>query len=330
MSVSRDRLVRPVDPAAEFALRRSLGIPRNEGDSLFESPIQQTTPEFLRAGGWLRVGSPRASSVPRGRGRERPPSSTLPSWYLRTPLSDITLISRAFARRRARLAEAQVHEADSLLLPGSSPLNPSLQLSGAPLEHEPSLVTPSSSPSVGTDNPLASDNCPPPIGNVSKILHDVANHPVASDNSECSVDVTDQPIASDDSKFLASRLQLSGAPLEHEPSLVTPSPSVDTDKPAASDNGPPTVVNVSKILAETADQPVASDNSECSVGSVSELTDKPVASDDCESLAPQKKLLNQIETVQKKVMDKLKKLKRTRAAKKAERERKVRILLSMR
>ncbi|XP_031404369.1 protein POLYCHOME-like [Punica granatum] len=123
----------------------------------------------------------------RGRGREPPPNSTLPSWNPRTPLSDTTLISRAFARRRARLEEAQVHETDSLLPAGPSPLKPFLQLSGAPLEHEPSLVTPSPSPSVDTDNPAASDNCPPPVSNISKILADIADQPVASDNSECFV-----------------------------------------------------------------------------------------------------------------------------------------------
>ncbi|OWM67767.1 hypothetical protein CDL15_Pgr017464 [Punica granatum] len=159
----------------------------------------------------------------------------------------------AFARRRARLEEAQVHETDSLLPAGPSPLKPFLQLSGAPLEHEPSLVTPSPSPSVDTDNPAASDNCPPPVSNISKILADIA------------------------------------------------------------------------------DQPVASDNSECFVGNVCEITDSQTSLLQVMTLSSlqvicsyQKKLLNQIETVQKKVMDKLEKLKRTRAAKKAERERKVR------
>ncbi|KAB5519461.1 hypothetical protein DKX38_023780 [Salix brachista] len=54
------------------------------------------------------------------------------------------------------------------------------------------------------------------------------------------------------------------------------------------------------------------------------------ASGDSESLTPQKKLLNSIDTVEKVVMEELQKLKRTPTAKKAEREKRVRTLMSMR
>ncbi|KAL9336277.1 hypothetical protein Peur_070765 [Populus x canadensis] len=54
------------------------------------------------------------------------------------------------------------------------------------------------------------------------------------------------------------------------------------------------------------------------------------ASGDPESLTPQKKLLNSIDTVEKVVMEELQKLKRTPSAKKAEREKRVRTLMSMR
>ncbi|KAF3962160.1 hypothetical protein ACB098_09G119400 [Castanea mollissima] len=49
-----------------------------------------------------------------------------------------------------------------------------------------------------------------------------------------------------------------------------------------------------------------------------------------EFLTPQKKLLNSIDTVEKVVMEELQKLKRTPSAKKAEREKRIRTLMSMR
>lgn len=103
---------------------------------------------------------------------------------------------------------------------------------------------------------------------------------------------------------LNTSLQLPGAPLEHEASLVTPSPS------ARKKLCPPSVGKVPKILLD--------------------ITNKPIADDNSEFLTPQKKLLNQIDTVEKEVMDELRKLKRTPSAKKAEREKRVRTLLMMR
>lgn len=49
-----------------------------------------------------------------------------------------------------------------------------------------------------------------------------------------------------------------------------------------------------------------------------------------ETLTPQKKLLNSIDKVEKVVMEELQKLKRTPSAKKAEREKRVRTLMSFR
>lgn len=51
---------------------------------------------------------------------------------------------------------------------------------------------------------------------------------------------------------------------------------------------------------------------------------------DSHCLTPQKKLLNNIDTVEKVVMEELRKLKRTPSARKAEREKRVRTLMSMR
>ncbi|XP_039155503.1 protein POLYCHOME-like [Eucalyptus grandis] len=83
------------------------------------------------------------------------------------------------------------------------------------------------------------------------------------------------------------------APLEHDVSLYTPGPAVP-EKPC-----PISVGKVPKILLDITNQ--------TSVG-------------DSEFLTPQKKLLNQIDTVEKVVMDELKRLKRTPSAKKAERQ----------
>lgn len=52
--------------------------------------------------------------------------------------------------------------------------------------------------------------------------------------------------------------------------------------------------------------------------------------EDSACLTPQKKLLNNIEIVEKVVMEELRKLKRTPSAKKAKRERRVQTLMSMR
>ncbi|EEF29988.1 protein POLYCHOME [Ricinus communis] len=92
------------------------------------------------------------------------------------------------------------------------------------------------------------------------------------------------------------------AHLEHSNSMMSPIPSLQVKR------CPPTVGKVSKILLD--------------------ITNK--ASDDSEFLTPQKKLLNSIDTVEKEVMEELRKLKRTASAKKAEREKKVRTLMSLR
>lgn len=54
------------------------------------------------------------------------------------------------------------------------------------------------------------------------------------------------------------------------------------------------------------------------------------ASGDPDSLTPQKKLLDSIDTVEKAVMEELRKMKRTPSARRAEREKRVRTLMSMR
>ncbi|KAI3669038.1 hypothetical protein L6452_40258 [Arctium lappa] len=88
----------------------------------------------------------------------------------------------------------------------------------------------------------------------------------------------------------------SDAQLEHDVSLVTPKPKSASCKPS-------TLGKVPKILA---------------------------GGEETEFLTPQKKLLNSIDIVEKVVMEELHRLKRTPSAKRAEREKRVTTLMSMR
>ncbi|KAJ7972269.1 protein POLYCHOME-like [Quillaja saponaria] len=92
---------------------------------------------------------------------------------------------------------------------------------------------------------------------------------------------------------------VSGAHLEQDISLMSPNPTVAIKPPA---------IRVRKILQEITNQ----------------NTGEP------EFLTPQKKLLNSIDRVEKVVKEELQKIKRTPSAKKAEREKRVRTLMSMR
>ncbi|KAL3632437.1 negative regulation of ubiquitin-protein transferase [Castilleja foliolosa] len=92
----------------------------------------------------------------------------------------------------------------------------------------------------------------------------------------------------------------SGVQLEHDISMTTPHPRTGLRR------CPPSIGKVPKILLNA----TKNQNDAC--------------------LTPQKKLLENIEMVEKVVMEELRKLKRTPSAKKAEREKRVRTLLSMR
>ena len=96
-------------------------------------------------------------------------------------------------------------------------------------------------------------------------------------------------------------LQVQDAPPEVQVLAATPSTVKKRPLP------PPFVLKVHKILQEVVNQP-----------------------DEGEFVTPQKKLLNSIDKVEKVVLEELQRLKRTPSAKKAERERKVRTLMSMR
>lgn len=94
----------------------------------------------------------------------------------------------------------------------------------------------------------------------------------------------------------------SGVQLEQQSSTLSPNPTVAVSR------CPPSVGKVFKILLDVTNQTAG----------------------ESEGLTPQKKLLKSIDTVEKLVTEELQKLNRTPTAKKAEREKKVRTLMSMR
>ncbi|KAF7146620.1 hypothetical protein RHSIM_Rhsim04G0098700 [Rhododendron simsii] len=113
----------------------------------------------------------------------------------------------------------------------------------------------------------------------------------------------DSPIPQDQDVVVPSSELASGAQLVHDLSMITPNPTVGIKKAY-----PPSVGKVPKILLD--------------------ITNQKAGEPDC--LTPQKKLLNSIDTVEKVVMEELGKLKGTPSAKKVERQKKVRTLMSMR
>lgn len=119
-------------------------------------------------------------------------------------------------------------------------------------------------------------------------------------------------------------LSISDTELEHDISMVSPFSTVGDRHPSASFHGK----SLKTPFATVGKQ----HHPGVSVGKVPkillDITNQNVG--DSEFLTPQKKLLNSIDTVEKVVMDELQKLKRTPTARKAEREKKVRTLMSMR
>ncbi|KAF3580164.1 hypothetical protein DY000_02028520 [Brassica cretica] len=93
---------------------------------------------------------------------------------------------------------------------------------------------------------------------------------------------------------------------ERNYSMVTPGPSVGFKRPC-----PPSTAKVHQILLDITRQSSAEEEEE-------------------EALTPQKKLLNSIDKVEKVVMEEIQKMKSTPSAKRAEREKRVRTLMSMR
>ncbi|TQE10882.1 hypothetical protein C1H46_003455 [Malus baccata] len=201
MPEARDRLSRPVDLATAYAQRlagnRRVYIDLPEQTILaFSPPVRLPTGLGIGATGVVGVGGLPMSSLrtPRtvtGRGRisfrlstvdrENTPSgsshrrrgrasnSVLPSWYPRTPLHDITAVTRAIERRRARLAESNGENTEGQAPQDQNALDQSLPVVGAQFDHG-VPVTPYSA--LRTKRRL-----PPPVGKVQKIIRDVSNQP---------------------------------------------------------------------------------------------------------------------------------------------------------
>lgn len=265
MAESRDRLIRAVDLAEVFAQRRSgpLGIYSDEAFELLGSPVRVAvtrrpmgvgaSTSTMRGGG-VRMGigfatprsgirrgrnlyrspalgrenTPTTATTARamGRGRGRPTGSLLPSWYPRAPLQDITAVTRAIERRRARLGEGE----------------------GLAIE---------------------------------------------------------SPITNRDDERVLNNSNVSSSEAQPEHIFSTPAASTARLKKPCP---PPSVRTVSKILLNVTNQ----------------------VADESEFVTPQKKLLDSIDIVEKAVMEELQKLKQTPSAKKEERQRRVRTLMSMR
>ncbi|CAN0881958.1 Protein POLYCHOME [Linum grandiflorum] len=249
MPESRDRLVREVDFAALFARRRASRTYSDELEvALFGSLSRQPEPvdrpgTIFGPGFRPTMASPRANAIRNGRNRHsfrgientptgtarrenwsprrrrRTSNSVLPSWYPRTPLHDITSITRAIERRRGHLGDVEGHELGSPVIAGSRGSDSFT----TPLVETKKFMSPF--PASGVRRSPRSK-----LGKLPKIIHEIANQP--SQGSEC--------------------------------------------------------------------------------------------------LTPERKLLNSIDKVEKVVKEELDKLKRTPAAKRAERERRVRTLMSMR
>lgn len=98
-----------------------------------------------------------------------------------------------------------------------------------------------------------------------------------------------------------SLVPLSGAQLQKNYSMVTPGPSVGFKRPSTA--------KVHQMLLD--------------------ITRENTGEDE-EALTPQKKLLNSLDKVEKVVMEDIQKMKSTPSAKRAERKRQVRTLISMR
>ncbi|KAK4414951.1 protein POLYCHOME [Sesamum alatum] len=112
---------------------------------------------------------------------------------------------------------------------------------------------------------------------------------------------TESPILQDQT-FHDPSVSILGAQLEHDISMIFPNPTILNRR------CPPTIGKVPKILLNITHH----------------------SGGDSACLTPQKKLLDNIDTVEKVVMEELRKLKRTPSAKKAEKEKRVRTLMSMR
>ncbi|CAJ2671383.1 unnamed protein product [Trifolium pratense] len=229
MPEARDRRVIPLDIDALFTNRRPFTVYQDPdllpaGSDRF---VAQRTPfgrGITRPRGLHAPGNENTPQVLARRGRTRAGAnrSILPSWYPRTPLRDITAVTRAIERRRSRLGEEEIQ-----------------QQTGTPIS-----------------------------GNQLTVFSDRASFSASGSRAYKN----------------------------------SPKSCIKLKTPQGS--------KVPKIVIDFANLPQEDPESEF--------------------LTPEKKLLNSIDTVEKALAQELMKLKRTPSAKKAEREKRVRTLMSMR
>ncbi|XP_028777503.1 protein POLYCHOME-like [Neltuma alba] len=182
MPESRDRLSRPLDIAAVFARRRAsiFGTLDDELESALFGPIaRRQTTTSTNDSGRGRFGSPRTvigrgrarglnlyrspargvENTPPGsarRGRGRRWRSHLPSWYPRTPLRDITAVTRAIERRRDRLGDNEGQQIEGPNLSDQLLSDPSTLDSSPQLELGTSANSSSAAVGVKLQTPAAS------------------------------------------------------------------------------------------------------------------------------------------------------------------------------
>ncbi|KAL5719663.1 negative regulation of ubiquitin-protein transferase [Ranunculus cassubicifolius] len=115
-------------------------VTMGRGGSLMRSPLMMGNRSIGQENRALVGGNGRRGG---GGGRTRDRRSALPSWYPRRPLQDITAITAAIERRRARIREADSHRLASPLLLDAPDFQQEL---GTPIAAGPptttSLITP--------------------------------------------------------------------------------------------------------------------------------------------------------------------------------------------
>ncbi|TXG46453.1 hypothetical protein EZV62_028046 [Acer yangbiense] len=312
MPEARDRLVRPVDLAASFARRRSgaLGVYQDEpeastelvGSPLFRAAAMTPRGRIREAGRGGGFGTPRG-----GFGRGRRSTFGVPMGRENTPPLGSARRGRSvlpawYPRTPLRDITAIVRPIEDFFIAmryRNETFNvrffcsfglPSLSLSCTDVDD---LVHPVRSDLLVVKIIVRKSD------KMSSCIQAIESRRARL--GEVEGQQMDRPTFQDQSEVDSSIPQSSDRP-EHDVSLMTPHPASSIKHP------PSPVGKVSKILLNITNQ----------------------AGEGSEFLTPQKKLLNSIDKVEKVVMEELNKLKRTPTAKRAEREKRVRTLMSMR
>ncbi|TXG46364.1 hypothetical protein EZV62_028136 [Acer yangbiense] len=304
MPEARDRLVRPVDLAASFARRRSgaLGVYQDEpeastelvGSPLFRAAAMTPRGRIREAGRGGGFGTPRG-----GFGRGRRSTFGVPTGRENTP--PLGSARRGRSVLPAWYPRTPLRDITAIVRP--------IEVFFIAMRYRNETFNVRFFCSFGL--PSLSLSCT----DVDDLVHPVSPMTARFEVPKCPRAIEsrrarlgevegqqmDRPTFQDQREVDSSIPQSSDRP-EHDVSLMTLHPASSIKHP------PSPVGKVSKILLNITNQ----------------------AGEGSEFLTPQKKLLNSIDKVEKVVMEELNKLKRTPTAKRAEREKRVRTLMSMR